>query len=64
MVGKYFRRQYFEIFFPKNRIPEETVCMKYQILFSGKNKKSITNSLSAEFTDNMLNIVVVVLIMA
>ena len=27
----------------------ETVCMKSQILFSGKNKKNITNLLSAEF---------------
>ena len=27
----------------------ETICMKYQILFSGKNKKNLTNSLSAEY---------------
>ena len=26
----------------------ETICMKYQILFSGKNKKNITNLSSAE----------------
>ena len=28
---------------------EETVCMKCQILFSGKNKKNIINLSSAEF---------------
>ena len=29
--------------------PKETICMKYQILFSGKNKKTIINLSSADF---------------
>ena len=29
--------------------PQETICIKYQILFSGKNEKNIINLLSAEF---------------
>ena len=32
----------------------ETICMKYQILFSGKNKKNITNLLSAESAQRMV----------
>ena len=28
--------------------PEETICMKCQSLFSGKNKKNIVNLLSAK----------------
>ena len=31
--------------------PQETICMKYQSLFSGKNKKNINLS-SAEFAKN------------
>ena len=29
--------------------PNESICMKFQSLFSGKNKKNIINLLSAEF---------------
>ena len=48
-LGKTLSRRYLEMFFsycPENRIrqfmhlfPVETICMKCQILFSGKNKK-------------------------
>ena len=32
--------------------PMETICMKCQIVFPGKNKKNITNLSSAEFSDS------------
>ena len=32
----------------------ETVCMKCQILFSGKNKKTITNLSSAEIAQSVV----------
>ena len=35
---------------------EETICMKCQILFSGKNKKNIINLLSAEFTHSTVSV--------
>ena len=31
----------------------ETICMTFQILFSGKNKKNIINFLSAEFVQRV-----------
>ena len=60
-LGKVFSRRYFEIFFlffPEKGFDisckvssKETICMKCQILFSGKNKKNkknIINLSSAE----------------
>ena len=32
----------------------ETICMKCQILFSGKNKKNITNLSSAELAQRVV----------
>ena len=34
----------------------ETICMKCQILFSGKNKKNITNLSSAEFAQRVVKV--------
>ena len=34
--------------------PVETICMKCQILFSGKNKKTVTNLLSAEIAQRVV----------
>ena len=34
----------------------ETICMKCQILFSGKNKKNIINLSSAEFAQRMVKV--------
>ena len=59
MIGDWFSRRQiygiFFLFFPEKGFdilykltPLETICMKCQILFSGKNKKNITNSLSTE----------------
>ena len=59
MLGKNFNRQHFWKYFScfSHKIgfdisyklsPCETVCMKYQSLFSGKNEKNIINLLSAE----------------
>ena len=36
--------------------PLETICMKCQILFSGKNKKNVMNLLFAEFACSMLSV--------
>ena len=36
--------------------PEEKICMKYQILFSGKNKKNIINLLSAELAKMVIQV--------
>ena len=56
-LGKIFSRRHIEIFFlifPENRINiscklfPETICMKRQILFSGKTEKNITNLSPAE----------------
>ena len=58
MLGKIFSRQHFDIFFYNffqktgfdisyKLSPNETICMKYLNLFSGKNKKNI-NLMSAE----------------
>ena len=33
-----------------------SICMKYQILFSGKNKKNITKLLSAELAKRVVNV--------
>ena len=59
-------RQHFEIvflfFFQKSGsdiscklLPLKTICMKCQILFSGKNKKNITNLLNAELAKSVVN---------
>ena len=37
-----------------NPVFEETICMKRQILLSGKNKKNIINLLSAELAKHMV----------
>ena len=34
----------------------ETICMKCQILFSGKNKKIIVNLLLADFAQRVLKV--------
>ena len=57
-LGKIFSRRHFEtfsLFSQKTGFdiscklsPKETICMKCQILFSGKNKKNIINLSSAE----------------
>ena len=33
---------------------KDTICMKCQILFSGKNQKNIVNMLSAELAQSMV----------
>ena len=33
-----------------------TICMKYQILFSGKNKKNIMSLLSAELAQRVMKV--------
>ena len=63
-LGKIFSRQHLEIFFlffPENRSdiscklsPMETICMKFQIPFSGKNKKNVINLLSAELAKTVI----------
>ena len=35
---------------------QETVCMEYQSLFSGKNKNTFINSLSAEFAQSVVKV--------
>ena len=53
-LGKIFSRRYFEIFFLI--FPKETICMKCQILFSGKNKKNIINLSSAENAQRVVKV--------
>ena len=36
--------------------PMETICMKYQILFSGKNKKNIINLSSAKLAQKVVKV--------
>ena len=36
--------------------PKETICMKSQSLFSGKNKKNIINLSSAEFAQSVVKV--------
>ena len=36
--------------------PMETICKKCQILFSGKNKKNVTNMLSAELAKRVVKL--------
>ena len=65
-LGKIFSRRHFEIFFlfsqkTGNDIsckssPKETICMKCQILFSGKNKKNIINLSSAENAQRVVKV--------
>ena len=62
MMSKHFSRQHLTFFFQGTGFdiscklpPEETICMKYQILFSEKNKKqNIINLSSAELGQRML----------
>ena len=37
--------------------PKETICMKCQSLFSGKNKKNIVKLLSVEFVQGVLRLI-------
>ena len=39
--------------------PVETICMKYQCLFSWKNKKTIISLSSADFTQRVINIILI-----
>ena len=66
-LGKIFSRQHFEIFFSYffqktgfdiscKLSPEETICMKCQILFTGKNKKNIINLSSAENAQRVVKV--------
>ena len=65
-LGKFFSRLHFEIFFflyPENWIwhfmqivSMETICMKCQILFWGKNKKSITTLSSTEYAQRVVKV--------
>ena len=66
-LGKIFSRQHFEIFFSYfsqktgydiscKLSPKETVCMKCQILFSGKNKKNIINLSSAKNAQRVVKV--------
>ena len=61
-MGNIFSRRHFEIFFlffSENRlwhfmqIVQETICMKCQSLFSGKNKKNIIRLSSAEIAQRV-----------
>ena len=36
--------------------PKQTICMKYQILFSGKIKKNIINVLSAQSVQRVVTV--------
>ena len=57
-LGKIFSRRHIGVFFFSSQktgfdiscklSPVETICMKCQVLFSGKNNKNITNLSSAE----------------
>ena len=62
-LGKIFSRRHIEIFFfiiSRNHIlvfhAIETVCMKCQILISGKNKKNIISLLSAEVAHRVVKV--------
>ena len=64
-LGKFFSRWHFEIFFliliflvtqKTGFYIVETICMKFQILFSGKNKKNIINFSSAELVKRMVKV--------
>ena len=47
----------FSLFFPENKLwQEETICMKYQSLFSGKNKKNISKCCLLKILSSMLGI--------
>ena len=67
ILGKIFSRRHFEIFFFNfsqktgydiscKLSPEETICMKCQSLFSGKNKKNIINLSSAENAQRVVKV--------
>ena len=60
-LGKIFSRGHIEIvflFFPENTIWHymQIVCMKCRILFSRKNKKIVTNLLSAELAQRAVKV--------
>ena len=59
-LDKIFSRSHIEIFFKKTGFDSgdelETICMTCQILFSGKNKKNITNLSSAELAKRVVKV--------
>ena len=57
-LGKIFSRRNIEIcsYFSFESSPFETVCMEYQSLVSGKNKKNIINLSSAELAKRLAKI--------
>ena len=55
-LGKIFSRRHFEVFFLFFPEKQETICMKCQILFSGKNKKNIINWPSAENSQRVVKV--------
>ena len=66
MLGKYSADdilKYFFLFFPETKFDiscklssMETICMKSQILISGKNKKHITTLSSSESAKRIVNV--------
>ena len=69
MLGRNFSRQYYEIFFlflfffqktgfdiSCKLSPLETICMKYQSLFSRKNMKNIFTLSSAEIAQKVVKV--------
>ena len=58
LVTVFSRRhtEIFFLFFPENNKSLETICMKCQILFSGKNKKNIVNLSSAEIAQRAVKV--------
>ena len=62
-LGKVTNWWYFFVFFSETGVdiscklsPIETVCMKFQILFSGKNKKNIISLSSAELAHRVVKV--------
>ena len=48
--------KYFSYFSQKTAFDMETICMKCQMLFSGKNKKNIINLSSAELAQRAVKV--------
>ena len=59
-LGKIFSRLHVEIFFHEYRFSHfmqiETICMKCQILFSGKNEKNIFSLSSSELAQRVVKV--------
>ena len=54
MLGKIFREN--GIWHFMQIVSSETICMKCQILFTGKNKKNIINLSSAEYAQRVVKV--------